>query len=341
MTVIAAFAAGCGNAETKATVDAGAIPGGLTPEQAARVVAKVGDRTITLGDYAAAIDRMDQFDRLRYQSPERKRELLKELVDVELLAIEAKRRGLDKKEATEAALRQIMRDALLADVQKSLPTPADLPDDEVKSYYEAHREEYREPERRRVSAIVVESDKTAAEVLAEAKKGKTPTDWGKLFFSKSMTAPKEKVSNVPLDLAGDLGIVGPPDDAKGSNPRVPDAVRKAVFKLSKVSDIAEEVVTDGKYFYVVRMSGLTPGHERSLAEADRSIRVMLLQKRLQELESKLEQDLRTKYKVEIDDAALSKLKMPDLPPTSAVEPSVKAPPMPIVPKLEKPDGDHH
>jgi len=54
--------------------DSAAPPAGLTADQAALVVAKVGDRTITLGDYAATLERMDQFDRLRYQSPERRRD---------------------------------------------------------------------------------------------------------------------------------------------------------------------------------------------------------------------------------------------------------------------------
>src|SRR5687767_12286216 len=71
--------------------DAGTPPAGLTPEQAAQVVARVGERTITLGDFAAVLERMNQFDRLRYESKERRRELLQELIDVELLAAEARR----------------------------------------------------------------------------------------------------------------------------------------------------------------------------------------------------------------------------------------------------------
>ena len=40
----------------------------LTPEQAAKVLAKVGDKTITLGDFVATLEHMDQFDRLRYHN---------------------------------------------------------------------------------------------------------------------------------------------------------------------------------------------------------------------------------------------------------------------------------
>src|SRR5579871_3146670 len=72
------------------------ISASLSPEQSAKVLAKVGDHTITLGDYVAALEHMDQFDRLRYQSPERRKELLHELVNLQLLADEAVAKGYDK-----------------------------------------------------------------------------------------------------------------------------------------------------------------------------------------------------------------------------------------------------
>src|SRR6187200_3423370 len=73
-----------------------APPGKLTPELARQVLAKVGEREITLGEYAETLERMDPFERLRFQSPDRRKQLLNEIVQVELLAEEAKRRGLDK-----------------------------------------------------------------------------------------------------------------------------------------------------------------------------------------------------------------------------------------------------
>src|SRR5690348_15947625 len=88
---IVALGFGCNEkaAQRSTRSDAGRLPGGLSAEQAALVVARVGERTITLGDYAATLERMDQFDRLRYQSPERRKELLQEIIDVELLAQDA------------------------------------------------------------------------------------------------------------------------------------------------------------------------------------------------------------------------------------------------------------
>src|SRR5580698_11506370 len=75
---------------TSEQADAGAAMGGLTPEQSSQVLARVGDRTLTVGHYVAALEHMDQFDRMRYQSTERRKELLGEMIDVMLLADEAR-----------------------------------------------------------------------------------------------------------------------------------------------------------------------------------------------------------------------------------------------------------
>jgi hypothetical protein len=294
----------------EAGVSSAAPVGGLTPDQAAKVVAKVGDRTITLGDFARVLERMDPFERLRYQTKERRRELLSEMIDAELLAQEAKRRGLDKRPEVDDALRGLYRDALLQKLRDSLPPPAGITPDEVKAYYQANIDRYNEPERRRVSAIVASSKADADKALKAAQKTKNANEWGELFLKSSITAPKTKGQNDPAELLGDLGIVGPPDDPKGGNVKVPDAVRAAVFKITTVGQISDAVVEVEGKFYVVRLSGLTAGHRRTLPEADRSIRVSILQQRLQDLEKKLDEELRAKFPVQIDDKVMHDIKLP-------------------------------
>lgn len=310
-----AAAAGCNEEplqQPKGGAEAASAPtaGGLPPEQAGRVLAKVGDKTITLGDFAQTLERMDQFDRLRYQTKERRRDLLNEMVDAELLAMEAKRRGLDKQPEAEDAVRQILRDAILAQARAALPLPTEIPESEVRAYYEAHIQRFSEPERRRVGAIVLDSKPEAEKVLKAAVKIKNATEWGELFYKHSVTAPKTRGPNAPLDAAGDLGIVGPPDDARGGNAKVPEAVRAAVFRIGNVGSVADAIVRDGDKFYIVRMHGITAAHHRSLAEADRTIRIALMQEKMQTIERDLEAELKKKFPVEINDKALAAVKLP-------------------------------
>jgi parvulin-like peptidyl-prolyl isomerase len=291
--------------------DAGIPPAGLTPEQAAQVVARVGDRTITLGDFAAVLERMNQFDRLRYESKERRRELLQELIDIELLAAEARRRGLDKKPEVDEAIRQILRDVILAKAREKVPPPAEIPQADVAAYYEKNKDKFVEPERRRVSTIVLADRAKADEALAKALEAKTGKDWGDLYFAYSIDAPKERSPNAPADLAGDRGIVGPPGDEKGANSNVPEPVRAAVFELAEVGNVHGSVVEDRDKLYVVRLSGLTKGHTRSLAEADRAIRVAILQEMVAQRERDLEAELRKRFPVQIDEAALAEIDLPE------------------------------
>lgn len=305
---------GCGDSTPAPRTDAGAPPAGLTPQQAAAVIAKVGDETITLGEYAAALERMNQFDRMRFQSKERRRALLQDLIDIKLLAQEARRRGLDQKPEVRDAIRQILRDAILAKARQGLPSPAEIPAAEVKAYYDAHLDAYREPERRRVSAIVVDDEDQAAEVLKKARAIKSGNDWGELFHEHSLTAPKQRNPRAPADLAGDLGIVGPPGDAKGANRNVPEQVQRAVFALAQVGDVHAEVVAVGQdRYFIVRLSGRSKGHTRSLAEADRAIRVAILQQTVRDREKQLAADLRQRFTVEIDKDALATVKLPQRP----------------------------
>ena len=291
----------CGGAD--ATEDGGhAQTSSLTPEQAAKVLAKVGNQTITLGDYVAALEHMDQFDRLRYQSPERRKELLDELVEVELLAQEATEKGYDKDPEAQQELRAVLRDAMLREAHAGAPQPSAISDADVRAYYDAHKADFRDPERRRVSLIVTDSEAGAKAALEKAK-GSTAAQWGALV--RELSVDKQAKANVPVDLAGDFGLVSPPGDAKGQNPRVPEEVRAAAFEIDKPNDVLARVVKSGSDWYVVRLTQKQDAHERTFAEAERAIRVRIAQDRSKAKEDETYEALRKQFPVKIDEAALA------------------------------------
>jgi peptidyl-prolyl cis-trans isomerase C len=311
----AATLTACDACKSTTTADAGVITsrgaGSLTPELATKVLAKVGNKTITLGDYVAVLDRMDPFERLRYQSADRRKELLDELINVELLAAEALEKGYDKDPLVQEEQRQILRDAMLARARENAPKPSELPPADVRAYYEAHRADYKDPERRRVSLIVMKDPKAAEEVLKTARAGSANASaWGELVRQKSVDAQAK--ANVPLDLAGDFGIVSPPGDARGENARVPEAVRTALFELKATGDIGARVIVIGDKHYIVKLTGKTDPRERSFEEAERTIRVKLAQDRAKQDEMKMLADLRREFPVVINEQALSTVKV-DMP----------------------------
>jgi hypothetical protein len=310
LAALALGVAGCKSCEGGSgdSADSGhAQPTSLTPEQSKQVLAKVGDETITLGDYASALEHMDQFDRLRYQSKERRKELLDEMITVQLLANEATAKGYDKDPVAQQEVRAILRDSMLAEARKNAPVPADVPEAEVRAWFQAHRAEYKDPERRRLSVVVLRDETSAREALAAAKKVAGGAQWGELVRAKSVD-PQAR-ANVPVDLAGDVGIVSPPGDPRGENTRVPEEVRAAGFEIAEVGGVSDKVVTSHGKLYVVRLTQKIPAHERTYEEAERTIRVKLAQDKLRAKEDELIAELRKSVKVEIDEAALATVKI--------------------------------
>jgi peptidyl-prolyl cis-trans isomerase C len=248
---------------------------------------------------------MDEFDRMRYQAPERRKELLGEMIDVMLLADEAREHGYDKDPATQQEIREIVRNAVLKKARASAPAPNDIPESEVRGYFEAHKADFHDPERRRISAIVLASEPAANAVLDALKKG--PGSWGELVRSRSIDS-KAKAA-VPPELAGDLGFVSPPGDPRGVNARVPDEVRAAVFTVANVGDLLPRAVQANRKYYVVKLAGKTDPQNRTLEDAERSVRVKLAQDKAHEKEVALIEQLRKQYPVQIDEAALAQVKV--------------------------------
>ena len=284
---------------------ASASAGALDPELASKVLAHVGDREITLGDYAAALERMDRFERVRYQTPERRKLLLDEMIHAELLAAEARRRGLDREPAVQARIQEAMRDALLAEVHRRMPGPDQIPEKQVRSYYDKHREDFFAPERRRLSAIVTRDRARAEQALKQAR-GADPQAWGSLVEKYSIR--QSDAAATDAGLRGDLGFVT--KESPEAESKVPAAVRTAGFEIQGQGDVFDGVVEAEKEFYVIRLVAVNEAAHRGLAEAERSIRVTLAQRALREAEDKLERELRKKYPVEIDETALKEVRAP-------------------------------
>jgi peptidyl-prolyl cis-trans isomerase C len=296
----------------------------LTPELAAKPLATVGDRVITLGEFAATLDRIDQFERLRYQSVERRRALLDEIINAELLAAEARKRGLDKDPEVKERIRQILREDVVRRMRSELPTSSEITEADVQAYYDKHRDEFREPERRRVSHIVMTDKAKALRVLEQAKKA-SPTDWGKLVRENSLDKPASGVPTGPLELAGDLGLCSPPGQDRGDNPRVPEALRKAVFQVSAVGGVFDGLVEESGKFHIVRMTGKNDARDRSVKEADRVIRGAIFQQRMEAAEKKYQEELKQRFPVKIDEKALEKVEVPSTATSAPKGPNAPAP----------------
>jgi peptidyl-prolyl cis-trans isomerase C len=299
---------GCAQKEQKKaapSADARDPVTGLTAAEGAEVLARVGDRAITLGQYAASLARMDRFERLRYQSEDRQKELLDEMIKVEILAQEARRRGLADDPEVQLRTMQALRDELLLDLKRNLPKPEQLSERDVRAYYDSHKNELTEPKRHRVLALVVGSPELGKQLATDAQAA-SGQRWAELAKRYSLERRGLEADAAP-ELAGDLGFVSAPGEARGENAEVPPEVRAAVFRLSEIGQVlAEPVLADGKY-YIVRLGGISAARDRSLADADGTIRAELLRQRYLTDERALLDRLAKEYPVKVDRPLLERL----------------------------------
>jgi parvulin-like peptidyl-prolyl isomerase len=95
-------------------------------------------------------------------------------------------------------LRDLIRNRLITErVNKKVIGPIKVTDEEMRSYYEANKDQFKQPEQVKVSHILVKTEAEAKDLLAKIKGGE---DFAKLAKEKS-TDPTTK------DKGGDLGFV--------------------------------------------------------------------------------------------------------------------------------------
>jgi peptidyl-prolyl cis-trans isomerase C len=348
LSLCAAALGGCEGCNRAGPEPAGSGDAGraeLSPEQASQVLARVGGRNITLGDYAGALERMDPFERMRYQTDDRRQALLEEMINVELLAREAERRGLDRKPETQELVRQYQRDELLRRLRASVPGPNQLPSSAVQAYYEEHRSDFYDPERRRAAQIALADANVAARVVTDAA-GADADRWRALVqqYNPQALAPEgdKTVARPALELPGDLGLLSaavppgtvpagtvPPSAAfpAGSSPapgasEVPEPLRRAVFEIAEEGQVFPRPIAHGGRFYVLRLVSKLEARQRSLEEVEGMVRTRLVRELQEQAENELVNRLRKSIAVSIDEAALERVPEPGSP----AAPPVRSPP---------------
>jgi peptidyl-prolyl cis-trans isomerase C len=265
------------------------------PKSGAPVLARVGDAVITTQDME---NRLSSFSRSRYfmdanTNPEKKKELLKTMVDTELLYQEARRKGYDQDPAVkrEAVSRMLQNEV---DAQTK---PEAVSDAEVEKYYKEHASQFSRLDQVRVTQIVVKDQKKAAKVVSEAK----ALSKGNLEALRALVT-KYSEDEASKAKGGDIGLV----DSNTSS--IPKPILDAALGVKEAFDIPEPIKTDAGYTIVI-VTQKVPGFTRSVQEAKPSIQSTLLFELRKQKRDSLTAELRQKTQVQIDEAQLANVKL--------------------------------
>jgi peptidyl-prolyl cis-trans isomerase C len=293
----------------------------LSAQERDSVLARVGETSLTLCDFARRLAGQNPYLRARLNTAEARRSLVRAWVDGELLAAEARQRGLDREPSVRNAVLSQLARQVESEVRAGV-APAVVSEADVERYYREHIAEYETPEQVRFAHVVLSSQADADRVLAEARRVATDdAAWRALVR-------RETRDDVTRETGGDVGFV-----SREGSTQVPREVAEAAFRLREVGEVLAQVVSSprgganhGPGFHVLRMVARRDALRRPLDDVRRAIRNRLFEERSDQAQTRAVRDLlerlRRESPVQVDESVLSQVRI-DLPP-EATPPAMRA-----------------
>jgi len=271
------------------------------------VVAKVGDQVITADEVKERLNETSPFLRARYNTVERKKEFVENLIRNELLAQEAVRQGFDKSPAVKEQMKRAMIQELIKHQLDEKLTGADISEDEMRKFYQAHIDDFVKPERARVYHIFLPA--TTAKEKAQAKKKalallkdiSAREKKGEMSAFQGV-AQRESKDMASAAMGGDLRFLSRDDLARAYGKEMADAA----FDIIMPGAIAGPVETE-KGVELIKMQVKTVGMNHSFEESKDSIRQRMARERRSRDYDEWIKKLREGTAVSIDDAELAKV----------------------------------
>lgn len=322
---VGAAATGCTGGSARP--DAGATGSGdrvhgLTKAQRAETLVKVGNTTITVGEFAERLSEQSPYLRARYSSPERRREFLDNLVRFELLAAEAHNKHYDRSAEVDRTRKQMMIQAMMKAEFEDRITLTDISDADILAYYNAHSEEFNKPAQVRADHILLRDRATAQRVLTQVLAKRTDI----AFWRETAQRYNEDVET--RDRFGDLRFFSRPAERRADEPVVPAAVAEAAFSIAQIGDVYPTLVQSPAGFHIIKLRGKREALRRTLEEASRPIRNRLWRERREQRVTDFIAALRRTANVTVNESALATLHL-DIPagesPEEAAPQGVHAP----------------
>ena len=226
-----------------------------------KVLAMVGGKAITEADVQRTLMNLGQRAQ-QYNNPQGKQAILEQLINKELIFMDAKKNLLEMDAEYKAELEKLKKELLSNFYVEKFLREVKVKDEEVKKYFEEHAEEFIGQETVSASHILVETVEKAKDILSKIESGEMSFEDAAKAFS---TCPSSQ-------RGGDLGEFG-----KGQ--MVPE-FDKACFEM-EVGELRGPVQTQFG-FHLIRLDKKNEAKPLTLEE----IRPHLEQKLLAEAQQK-------------------------------------------------------
>lgn len=242
-----------------------------------KVLATVNGKEITEDIVMKFLNDLGPQTAMQFQSPEGIKKVVEELINQEMLYLDAKENNLEEEEEfkdqleifQEGLLKQYAVNKIIKDVETN--------DDELKKFFEENKEHYKTEASITSSHILVETEEKAKEILEEIKNGKSFEDAAKEYS----TCPSK-------DQGGNLG-----ESTRGN--MVPE-FEDVAFDM-EVGTISEPVKTEFGY-HIIKLADKKEDGNSSFEEVKDQVQTQVLGRKQQEAYLEKTNSLREKYQVE-------------------------------------------
>ena len=226
----------------------------LYPNDGGKTIAEFGGVKISEKYMKTYVDNLNDYLKARYNTPERKEELMTKITEGELVAMKAIKDGiLDDPILLSQVKNTIARYYSGTKMKVQIEESLKISEDEMKKYYEEKKDTFNTPEKIKASHILIkitdsrnkdEAKKLAEKVAAEARK--SAKDMGS--FAK--LAEKYSEDEGSKKRGGDLGYFERTEEGG----KMVKEFSNGAFALQNVGDISDPVESEFG-FHVIKLTG--------------------------------------------------------------------------------------
>ncbi|OIP61469.1 MAG: hypothetical protein AUK38_00645 [Nitrospirae bacterium CG2_30_41_42] len=251
-------------------------------------LAKVGNVKITQADLEREIKNLPDFAQKIFEGSGGKERFLNELIKKELLYQEALKKGLDKNTEYMKKVEDFKKITLIGQLlEKEIESKTKVTDQDVKDYYEKHKEDFAPVSQIRMSLILVKTEEEAKKILERLNKGE---DFAKV-------AKKSSINLSSAKNGGDLGYL--------SRGQMTPELEAAAVRL-KTGEISEPLKTQSGY-QIIKVTDKKIGKVVEFERVKNFISQHLSAEKQKEVFDSYIESLKKSYKVDINKEAISKL----------------------------------
>ena len=276
-----------------------------------QVLARVGGRQVTVGEFRIAMARRAAVSPKMFSDVQNKKELLNELVRFELMADAAQQKGLFDDPEVRRATELFAVNRLQMDILSAVSNDVQVTAQEAAEYYSAHAEEFETPERARVAVLHIAvptaaPDAKKRELLAKANKirqeaaalpANTP-NFGSL-------AAKYSDDQATRYKGGDAGWL----NRESAGGRWSSDVVKVAFMLKQPGELSP-VISSDRGFYILKLIEHRNASRVPLVEVSAGIRRQLEDQRRRDVIEKYIAGLEKDASVKVDESLLAAIEPP-------------------------------